>query len=324
MSLLGFWKDHIFANFDAPMEDLSEKTAVLTGAISGRIAYHVAVHLLRNNLSRLVIAARSVDRGKKAKATMLSEVSAYKGCIEIWSLDMADFGSCRAFARRVNCELDRIDIFLANAGTYPVTWKLTKDGYEERLQVNVIATGLLCLLVLPALAKTARSTKQKPRLSITSSAVHAWTPFKEQSEKNIIGSLNEQTAQKDIFDCYSITKLLEIYIIEALARLPIAEQVILNAVGPGLIMSPLYRDTTAIQKRITSAIGWTSEKGSRNVSWAIMKGYTSGAFVEKCQETAPSVRLVTSDNGQRIRGQVWSELRAIYKKVAPEVEPLLR
>ena len=99
---------------------------------SSRIAYHVAVHLLRNNLSRLVIAARSVDRGKKAKATMLSEVSAYKGCIEIWSLDMADFGSCRAFARRVNCELDRIDIFLANAGTYPVTWKLTKDGYEER------------------------------------------------------------------------------------------------------------------------------------------------------------------------------------------------
>ena len=47
----------------------------------------------------------------------------------------------------------------------------------------------------------------------------------------------------------ALLTVLEIYIIEALARLPIAEQVILNAVGPGLIMSPLYRDTTAIQKR---------------------------------------------------------------------------
>lgn len=88
--------------------------------------------------------------------------------------------------------------------------------------MNVIATGLLCLMMLPALARSAKLTGKKPHLSIVSSggdifyppfrsqlnalAVHAWTTFKQKDEKNILAALNDKASQTISFDSYSVTK----------------------------------------------------------------------------------------------------------------------
>jgi len=74
---------------------------------------------------------------------MLTKVPNFKETIEIWQIDLADFESVKAFAGCVNRELDRVDIFVANTGIAAETWRITKDGYQEVLQINVIATGLL-------------------------------------------------------------------------------------------------------------------------------------------------------------------------------------
>lgn len=95
------------------------------------LAYHTAIHLLHNNISRLILAVRNGQKGATAKSSMLEAVPTYKGSIIIWELEMADFDSIKRFAERVSAELDRVDIFLASAGVYATTWQMTRDGYEE-------------------------------------------------------------------------------------------------------------------------------------------------------------------------------------------------
>lgn len=63
--------------------------------------------------------------------------------------------SVKAFATRCRDSLTRLDVLVQNAGVGSWQWTTTKDGYETVLQVNVLATGLLGVLLVPVLAKTA-------------------------------------------------------------------------------------------------------------------------------------------------------------------------
>ena len=64
---------------------------------------------------------------------MLAAVPTFKGKIDVWEVDMASFDSVRSFAKRIRSDLDRLDIFLLNAGIQAHTWRVTNDGYEEAL-----------------------------------------------------------------------------------------------------------------------------------------------------------------------------------------------
>lgn len=83
--------------------------------------------------------------------------------------------SVRAFAARCNAELERLDVACLNAGITGFNWRTTADGWEETLQVNNLSTGLLGVLLVPVLAKSATlpaaegSKPLKPHLSVMSS-----------------------------------------------------------------------------------------------------------------------------------------------------------
>ncbi len=94
--------------------------------------------------------------------------------------------SVRAFATRCQVELDRLDIFVNNAGVNNFQhWNLTPDGHEELLQVMVLSTGLLSVLLLPLLAKSATtypaegSKDLSPHITIVTSSCEppAWAFF---------------------------------------------------------------------------------------------------------------------------------------------------
>jgi retinol dehydrogenase 12 len=88
---------------------------------------------------------------------------------------MARFSSVLAFANKIKTECDRLDIAVLNAGILHMKFHSTPDGWEEVLQVNVIATGLLAVLLLPKLAETANvasllaEVTLRPHLLIVSS-----------------------------------------------------------------------------------------------------------------------------------------------------------
>lgn len=55
------------------------------------------------------------------------------GCTtaELWLVDLADFSSVKAFAKRFNEENKRLDILLENAGVLPdPKAEFTRDGWE--------------------------------------------------------------------------------------------------------------------------------------------------------------------------------------------------
>ena len=111
------------------------------------------------------MAVRSVAKGREAAEQVYRDVPTFHGLVTVYELDMASFDSVRAFAERVKTELTKVDILILNAGLAAISWRCTRDGWEETIQVNVLSTGLLALLLLPKLSNTSR----KPHLVIVTS-----------------------------------------------------------------------------------------------------------------------------------------------------------
>lgn len=119
----------------------------------------------------------------------------------------------------------------------------TKDGWEDTLQVNVIATGLLALLALPKLSATADLPNNtfRPHLSLISSEVHEWSRFPQKDAPTLLAALNDKD-QAVFSDIYNTSKLLDIFMTREIAKLPAAHKVNVNTVNPGLCVSELRRD----------------------------------------------------------------------------------
>lgn len=65
----------------------------------------------------------------------------------MWLLDLSSFDSVRAFAKRADGELERIDDVIENAGIALDRWT-EAEGHETTMTVNVLGTFLLAMLLL--------------------------------------------------------------------------------------------------------------------------------------------------------------------------------
>ena len=82
---------------------------------------------------------------------------------------MDSSSSVRIFAKRVETDLTVVDIALLNAGEQVKDYKLSPEGWEETLQVNVLATTLLGTLLIPKLKASKRDGVKTPHLDIVAS-----------------------------------------------------------------------------------------------------------------------------------------------------------
>lgn len=141
------------------------KTFIVTGANIG-VGRGVAEHLVRLGAARVILAVRNLEAGENAKREMLEAAAAAaaeaKGgddttptTVLVWELDLGRWDSVRAFAQRVNAELDRLDGVVQNAAIALDTWSMAGD-HETSIQVNVLSTMLLAALLLPKLSDTGR------------------------------------------------------------------------------------------------------------------------------------------------------------------------
>ena len=96
-----------------PTTDCTGKTIIVTGANTG-LGKEATRHYVRLNAQKVIMACRSHERGEAARKEI--EASTRRtGVMEVWQLDMADYGSVKAFAQRAST-LARIDTLLENAG----------------------------------------------------------------------------------------------------------------------------------------------------------------------------------------------------------------
>lgn len=149
----------------------------------------------------------------------------------------------------------------------------------------------------------------------------------ERHEDSIFEALNKNDP-KYIADRYQVSKLLEVFMVRALAERmnsgPHAnEPIILNCLNPGLCHSSLSRSVTGIRRLIFEffklAMARTTEQGSRTLVAAAEAGAEShGQYMSDCRVVPPS-EFVRSDEGKKTQERVYTELMAILEKIQPGI-----
>jgi NAD(P)-dependent dehydrogenase (short-subunit alcohol dehydrogenase family) len=135
--------------------DQAGRRAVVTGANSG-IGFHTALELARKG-ARVVVAARSRERGEAAVARM-------EGDVELRLLDLADLASVREFAASFD---EPLDLLVNNAGVMALPERRTADGFEMQFGTNHLGHFALTGLLLPRLLAS-----EDPRVVTVSSFMH--------------------------------------------------------------------------------------------------------------------------------------------------------
>jgi len=163
------------------------QTIIVTGSNTG-LGLEAVRHYVSLNASRVILAVRSLSKGETAKASVEASTGR-TGIAEVWALDLSSFDSVRAFAKRADKELERIDAVVENAGIALDRWTKA-EGHETTITVNVLGTFLLAMLLLPTMKQKGERAGRTPTLTILTSGLHATAKFKEGDEEDIFAALD--------------------------------------------------------------------------------------------------------------------------------------
>jgi NAD(P)-dependent dehydrogenase (short-subunit alcohol dehydrogenase family) len=124
----------------ADVQDLTGKTAIVTGASSG-IGLATAKSLVAHG-ARAILAVRDEAKGRSAAKAMPGP-----GGAEVAVLDLARLDSVRAFAR--DWSRQPVDLLINNAGVMIPPLSRTADGFELQFGTNHLGHFALTNLLLP-------------------------------------------------------------------------------------------------------------------------------------------------------------------------------
>ncbi|GAA5865133.1 hypothetical protein JCM3774_002143 [Rhodotorula dairenensis] len=332
LSVPEFIWGHLTHQIPKPEGNLAGRTALVTGATSG-LGYTTAQHFARLGISTLVLPVRSIKKGEQYVEQLHRDVPSFRGEVKLLELDLNRFASIPAFVKELEKTVDRLDFAILNAGCTRTKFTPTPDGYEETIQVNVLATGLLAVLLLPLLGKTAQlatptgtvPSDLKPQLEIVSSEVHYWVvPSNLPKSENFIAELNtKEYFQKLPFsEMYNISKLLDVFLARKIAALPAAKDIQVTVTNPGLCKSAFRDAFGAVLAWLMNAISWTAEFGSRTFLHAVLESHPSGSFLS-AGKVVPTSAFSCSEEGIKTEDKFWTELVDLYGKLAPETKNIL-
>lgn len=221
--------------------NLSGQTAIVTGSNVG-LGYEAALQLLGLELTHLIVAVRSLDKGKAAAASMRMQYPA--ALIEVWHLDLCSYDSIQMFAKQVDAKLERVDMVILNAGRARFDYnRCDSTGHEESLQVNFLSTVFLTVLLLPIL-KAKAPPGQPARLTIASAAITLEARSAQVKADPLFPALN-LPENFDRRDSYRVSKLLVQVFLWRLVDYVSAEHVIINLSDPAFVKGTDFaRDLT--------------------------------------------------------------------------------
>lgn len=206
---------------------LTGQTALITGSNTG-LGFEAGRQLLQLDLSRLIMATRSQTKGDVAAGVLRNEFPSAQ--IEVWILDMENYESITAFAKKCT-SLGRIDIAILNAAVQNKGHCVSAaTGKEQTFQVNYLSTMMLFVLLLPTLKAKGGFSGQPARLTIVTSTTAYFADF--DRSKPIFPQFDEPY---DVTKWYSREKLLLMIFMRKMAGLVDPDDVIINCVCPGLV-----------------------------------------------------------------------------------------
>ncbi|KAM0812460.1 hypothetical protein AB5N19_12451 [Seiridium cardinale] len=305
-------------------ETCSGGTYIVTGANTG-LGLEAARHLANLGSKKVIMGVRNAKAGDEARRDIESTTKT-RGVVEVWPLDLCDYDSVKAFAKRAIEQLERIDAVIENASVAYDTFKLTQ-GHEESIVINVLSNFLLAALLLPKLKESAKRFGILPHLVIVGSEV----AFMDMAKIELDKVKDEPLRKMDddnlciMKNRYPFTKLIQFLLLRQLASLlPVAQNgVVLNFTNPGLCKTGLSRHAKFWSRmQITIAkniLGRTAEQGSRNLLFGTVAGRDShGCFTGNCEIEEDRVPdWITDEEGQRTQQRVWDDIVKELELVEP-------
>ena len=162
------------------------KTILITGATDG-IGLETA-KMMAPEGHALLLHGRNPDK-LLAAAESVSRIDG-AGEIKTYHADLSVLPEVDALADEVKGDFKSIDVLINNAGVFKMSNPLTKDGYDARFIVNVVAPYMLTKALLPTLGSNGRV------VNLSSAA---------QAPVNVQGFLNKQAFSDG--DAYAQSKL---------------------------------------------------------------------------------------------------------------------
>jgi NAD(P)-dependent dehydrogenase (short-subunit alcohol dehydrogenase family) len=101
------------------------KTVIVTGSNTG-VGYATALKYVELGASIVILGVRSIEKGETAKA-QIEKTTGRPGVVQVWQLDMANFQSLDAFAKRAET-LKKLDVLVLNAGIMSRSFRLSETG----------------------------------------------------------------------------------------------------------------------------------------------------------------------------------------------------
>lgn len=254
--------------------DLTEKTALVTGANSG-LGKAVSRALAARG-ARVLMVTRDPERGEAARAEL--QAATGNDRIELLIADLKSQAQVRNLAEQVSETAPKLDLLVNNAGTAFPKRCLTEDGIECTLAVNHLAPFLLTNLLLDQLKAAAPSR-----------IVNVGTRINYAME---LGDLNWEGRSFRMMRAYVESKLGMLHFTRQLAKRIDGTGVTVNCVFPGVFKSNLGGTDGAqglFWKTVSLLVGWAlaqPEQAAERVMYLLESpevADVSGEYFGDCQ-----------------------------------------
>ncbi|KAF7186433.1 Short chain dehydrogenase yanD [Pseudocercospora fuligena] len=304
--------------------DLSSKVAIITGSNAG-LGFESAKQLLALNLSHLIMAVRSIEKGEKA-ATQLRKLYP-QAKIEVWTLDMCSYASIQSFAQRVEKDLTRLDIALLNAGLVKPDFQIVKEtGHEESMQVNYLSTVLLALVLIPSLRSKRAPNGQPGKLTMVNSGLSLTGKLPlnpKKPDQPILKSFDDEEKFSNT-TWYNTSKTLMHLFLWKLSDYVSANDVVVNIVDPGYVkgtesVSKMPKVTAMMAKGFAAVTGRTVEVGaSTYVDAVAVKCKESHCCFLTSWRVHPFAPILYTPEGKKEIERLWDETMAELAFAKPQ------
>lgn len=131
--------------------DLTGRVAIVTGGSAG-IGYYTALPLARAGATVVILSANE-EKGKNTEAEINKELKGLDcyGSVTWYGVELGDLNAVDAVAKKLAGELERLDIFIANAGIGQAPYGLTSDGLERHFEVCLVYLYMRLIFVSTSL-----------------------------------------------------------------------------------------------------------------------------------------------------------------------------
>jgi Dehydrogenases with different specificities (related to short-chain alcohol dehydrogenases) len=285
----------------ADKRQLENRVVLITGATSG-IGLATATALARAG-ARVVMVSRDPRRGESVRAAINRQTGSDQ--LEVMQADLASLDSIRALAQGFLAAHERLDVLINDAGVFEPHRRLSADGIEMTLAVNLVAPFLLTSLLLERLRQSAPS-----RIVNVCSAMQA-------SASLDLDDLQFERRPYRMTQSYGQSKLALLMVTKELARRLQGTGVTVNAAHPGWVATNLgnFGGLVGFGWRAMRPFMISPEEGAKTSVYLALSpeatGFSGGYFAK--QKRAPSNPIAEDPS---LAARLWDTLESLVRAKA--------